>query len=87
MNTPIRPDYTLPPRLDHSRRRLEKAIFRLEAALSDAGHGDGESTVENDLSRQLAAARAENAELRRRNEVVSQRLDAAIGRLQSILEE
>ena len=64
-----------------SRERLERAVERLEAVL-EAG-----PTAQADAARALAEAEAENAGLKRINQTVSTRLDAAIGRLKAVLEE
>ena len=65
--------------LRQSRERLERAVERLEAVLEagPAARADAER----------AEAESENAGLKRINQTVSTRLDAAIGRLKAVLEE
>lgn len=70
-------------RLDDAKARLEAAMTRLEAAaearLRDCADRDA-------LKRDLDAAQGENERLRRTNEDISGRLDAAIDRVKAILE-
>lgn len=64
-----------------AREQLEKAIDRLEAALAAR---EGKSGA--DLEAALAGAQAEALRLREAADNVGTRLDAAIGRLQSVLD-
>lgn len=65
--------------LAQARAQLELAIERLETALATRAGAP-------DLEKALAEARAETGRLREAAEVVTGRLDAAIGRLKSTLE-
>ena len=70
--------------LETAKDRLEKSISRLEAAVkSQAGltPGDGGETAQ-----ELAESQRLCAELKEANRAVSSRLDAAIGRLKTVLE-
>ncbi len=70
--------------LPHTRTALEhlaQAVSRLEAALDARGELDAA------LSAELDAARADQAALRQVVDTVSERLDGAIDRLQTALEE
>lgn len=62
-------------------QRLGQAIDRLEAATARVGAGDLL------LAGELRDAKDQHAALEDTTRVVSQRLDAAIGRLRTILEE
>lgn len=68
-------------RLDEATHRLHAALDRLERAVDGRLQADGGEAEEA-----LEAARAENAELRRTADHVSERLDAAIARLRTVLE-
>jgi uncharacterized membrane-anchored protein len=63
-------------RLEIAQDRLEKALAELEQAADTRGAG---------LTRDLAVARDRCATLEDRNRDVSQKLDAAISRIRSIL--
>ena len=68
--------------VERARERLEKAVARVETALDGyvpAAADDGA------LADELAAERAESAQVREINEAVSRRLDAAIDRLKTVL--
>ena len=67
------------PRTDAALRRLERAVTRLEAA---ATRGAARVPVA-----ELAAAKAQVQQLETVTHVVSDRLDAAIGRLRAVIEE
>ncbi|WP_142848775.1 hypothetical protein [Telmatospirillum sp. J64-1] len=69
------------PRTRTALARLEAALGRLEAASIQAGK------VEDGLVAELAQAREQYAALQELTETVSDRLDAAIDQLQTVLEE
>lgn len=66
-------------RLEQAQARLEKALSRLEQA---AGKPKSDSSPQDEID----ALRRRCASLEDRSHQVSERLDAAIGRLRSILE-
>lgn len=68
-------------RLDEATQRLDAALERLERAVDRRLAADGGVSEEA-----LEAARAENAELKHTADRVSERLDAAIARLRTVLE-
>jgi prefoldin subunit 5 len=79
---------------DKARDRLDKAIDRLEAAaasLSTASNGDADIKALKAERDQLAATldniQRKHADLHTASEAVSMRLDSAIGRMRSVLEE
>lgn len=70
--------------LETAKDRLEKSIARLEAAVKTQAQpagGDDEETA-----RALAESQRLCAELKGANQAVTNRLDAAIGRLKTVLE-
>ena len=70
--------------VEAAKLRLERAIARLEQTArrpAEAGPDQAE------LVRALEEAQAENAELHETTQDVAARLDRAIGRLRSVLEE
>ncbi|MBL6927543.1 MAG: hypothetical protein ISR44_00095 [Rhodospirillales bacterium] len=69
-----------PSRVDKAHDRLETAVAKVEAALNERA-----PTVAADPD--IEQTRAQNVTLREANEKVSQRLDAAIDRLKTVLEE
>ena len=69
-----------PTQLQHAQDHLDRAVSRLESALT----GVQESAAASSAG--LDAAQHESASLKKVNVDVSQRLDGAIGRLKSILE-
>lgn len=69
--------------LAEAREQLEKAVARLEAALS-ARAAEGGS---GDFDVALAQARGEYRNLREVADVVSERIDTVIARLRATLEE
>ncbi len=82
-----------PSKVTRAHDRLHEAVERLETALNNAPAVSAPSP-DTQNSEQMAALEAElkrlkqeNAALKRVNEQVTTRLDAAIGRLQSILED
>ncbi len=69
--------------LQDAQERLDKALTRLEtAATSPRGEGDVDA-----LKTELATARAHSDALEGRTKEVSGRLDSAIGRIKSLLED
>ena len=82
-----KPNLKKPSKVERARARLDSAVARLEGALnqrldslSDAA---GKPTAETPsaLVEELECLRDENAKLKGLNEIVTTRLDAAIGRL------
>jgi hypothetical protein len=69
--------------LDKARARMERAIDRLESALS-AGADENKNAADR-IAADLAGAREEITRLRSANQTVSQRLDATIDRIRTIL--
>jgi len=65
--------------------RLEAALARLETALEGSTPKDGGEVDE--LTRELQSARDELARYKDQNQQVSDRLDAAIGRMRTVLGE
>ncbi len=73
-------------RLEEAKGRLDRALARLEeVAQRPIGHGASGSN--SDAEAALAASRAQYATLEDRSNEVSDRLDAAIERLQAVLKE
>ena len=71
-------------RIEQATQRLVSAVERLERAVEGQSlHDDGDRER---LSRALAAAQADYAALQNVTHKVTQRLDAAIGRLRLMLE-
>jgi hypothetical protein len=68
------------PRTQAALERLAQSVIRLEAAVAELGRDD-------DMAAELEAARAEQAALQQLVDTVSDRLDGAIGRLRTVLEE
>lgn len=80
--------------LEASRQRLEQALARLESAVAARSARLAGAAPElplgpdiQGLTQALEAAQRENTHLARVNEAVSRRLDAAIVRLKSVIEE
>lgn len=80
--------------LEASRQRLEQALARLESAVAARSARLAGAAPElplgpdiQGLTQALEAAQRENTHLARVNEAVSRRLDAAIARLKSVIEE
>ena len=71
--------------LEAAKLRLERAIARLEQSARQPTPPPGPDPAE--LVRTLEEAQAENAALHQTNEQVALRLDRAIDRLRSVLEE
>ncbi len=79
---------------DKARDRLDKAIDRLEAAAANlpaASNGDADIEALRAERDRLAATlddmQRKHADLHTASEAVSMRLDSAIGRMRSVLEE
>jgi hypothetical protein len=73
-------------RLEEAKGRLDRALARLEA-LSQRPDGLLPSGSDAEADAALAASRAQCATLEARSREVSDRLDAAIERLQAVLKE
>jgi len=73
-------------RLEEAKGRLDRALARLEEAAGraerEAASGSG-----SDVETALAATRAQRVTLETRSHEVADRLDAAIERLQAVLDE
>ena len=86
-----KPNLKKPSKVERARARLDSAVARLEEALDrrldslpDAAR---KSTAETPLAlvEELESLRDENAKLKGLNEIVTTRLDAAIGRLRTAI--
>jgi len=66
------------------RQRLEGALTKLESAIDDHVRTDGEKISR--LRQQLDEARQENVRLHESSAAIAARLEAAIGKLKSVLE-
>jgi len=86
-----KPNLNKPSKVERARARLDSAVARLEEALDrrldslpDAAR---KSTAETPLAlvEELESLRDENAKLKGLNEIVTTRLDAAIGRLRTAI--
>jgi hypothetical protein len=78
------PENYPPTPVAKARERLEKALDELDSTLDSRA-----ASVTRDAdsrNSELNAVTDENARLRKTNETVSKRLDAAIGRLRAVLE-
>ncbi len=77
--------------MERARARLDSAVARLETAINrraDAAVGDGAlSQPSGAILKELEGLRVENSQLKDLGETVSGRLDAAIGRLRSVIGE
>ncbi len=84
-----KPSLQKPSKMERARVRLDGAVARLEAAITkraEAANGDEVLTQPSGaILKELEGLRNENARLKALNEVVSDRLDAAIGRLRSVI--
>lgn len=69
------------PRSRAAIAQLEKSLQRLEAVVAKGHHGD------LFLEQELRAARADYARLDETSRMVEERLDVAINRLRSVLED
>lgn len=77
-------------RLEQARERLLNAVARVEAAVRvKASSGDDRihEQLSQSLTEALQATQAEYASLRETTRTISDRLDATIDRLRSVLEE
>ena len=82
-------------KLDEAQQRLQQAISGLERAVRDRATSAPASDSANGAAadeiarrdREIAALKARNADLERRNETAATRLDAAIGRVRAVLED
>ena len=70
-----------PSPLERARQRLDRAVARLEASVDHAMGGDRE------VSDALDAVRQENAALKEVAETAARRLDVAIDRLRTALDD
>jgi len=71
-----------PTHVERAQTRLDQAVSRLEAALNAKAPLEGAGSAA-----ELAVERSRNAALQEVNETISSRLDDAIGRLKSLLED
>ena len=71
-----------PTHVERAQMRLDQAVSRLEAALNARAPSE-----ESELAEKLATTRSRNSALQEVNETVSTRLDEAISRLKSMLDE
>lgn len=69
------------PRTQAALERLAQSVIRLETTLAERGRD------EDGMAAELEAARAEQAALQQLVETVTERLDGAIGRLRTVLED
>lgn len=70
-------------RLDEAATRLAEAVEKLERVSGETLSADEEVEM---LTEELAVAREDYEELSRTTDLVSERLDSAIGRLKFVLE-
>ncbi len=73
-------------RLEEAKGRLDRALARLEE-VAQRPVGNGASGSNSDAEAALAASRVQYATLEDKSSEVSDRLDAAIERLQAVLKE
>lgn len=85
--TPKKP--RAPIKLDQAWERLNKAVSGLESALENGAGSSGDlgGDMGGNQAKDLAAAREENAVLKKLNQTIGQRLDTAIERLQGAIGE
>ena len=86
-----KPNLKKPSRVERARARLDSAVARLEEALDrrldslpDAA-GNPTAETPSALVEELESLRDENAKLKGLNEIVTTRLDAAIGWLRTAI--
>lgn len=73
--------------LDEANRRLEAALSRLDRAIATRLEGEvGPEAAQSEIATALAEAQQESKRLRQLSGDVSRRLDAAIARLDRVLE-
>jgi hypothetical protein len=70
-----------PSQVDRARERLDKAVLRLETAITNSGSKQSQA-----LNEDVEALRAENTRLGKASSEVSVRLEKTIGRLNAVLE-
>jgi hypothetical protein len=83
-----KPNLQKPSKVERARARLDSAVARLETAINrraDAAAGD--DALSQPSLKELEGLRVENSQLKDLGETVSGRLDAAIGRLRSVIGE
>ena len=86
-----KPNLKKPSKVERARARLDSAVARLEEALDrrldSLPDAAGKPTAETPsaLVEELESQRDENAKLKGLNEIVTPRLDAAIGRLKTAI--
>ncbi len=86
-----KPNLKKPSKVERARTRLDAAVARLEEALDrrldSLPDAAGKPTTETPsaLVEELESLRDENAKLKGLNEIVTTRLDAAIGRLRTAI--
>ena len=74
-----------PSKLVHARQRLDTALLRLEKAI-EAKTPQADSVGMQSLAEEMAALRQENEKLSILNKTTGERLDSAIKRLKTTLE-
>lgn len=74
-------------KLDEAQQRLSSALAALEAAIGAPGDGNGDAAGAAGLAAELAETQARCTEMENSNAVVSSRLDSAIERIRSILDD
>jgi len=83
-----KPNLQKPSKVERAKAHLDGAVARLEAVANqrreDAPSG---AAPPDDLIHKLEGLRDENVRLKALNETVSVRLDAAIGRIKSVIED
>lgn len=76
-------------KLDEAEQRLQRAVAGLEEAARAVAHTESSVPAEPDpaVAAALTSAEARNAELEELNAAMAQRLDGAIARIKTILED
>lgn len=76
-------------KLDEAEQRLQRAVAGLEEAARAVAHSESSAPSEPDpaVAAALTSAQARNAELEELNAAMAQRLDGAIARIKTILED
>ncbi|GEM_PF-939678 len=70
-----------------AKSKLDAALDRLDKAIdSKAKSTNGSGAGNSKLNKELSAAKAEISELKEKNQIISTRLDGAIGHMKEILE-